>query len=132
VSPDLVSVDLRLRSAKEELANAENGSEPFQYIYSPSPIADFNAAGLFYFAEYPSLIDRAEWLLYRDVSLLRPEVLERQIAYFGSPNLGDDLCVELFRIQSRCHELRHIVRVSEASSHRILARAYTSKKLTID
>jgi len=124
---DVGDIDLSLRTAQNGFADGNNGSAHFEYVYSPSPIADFNAAALFYFAEYPSLIDRAEWLLYRDLSLLRPKTLERQIAYFGSPNLGDDLRVELFPVQSPPGELRHIVRVSEASSHRLLARAYTTK-----
>jgi probable biosynthetic protein (TIGR04099 family) len=129
---DVGNIDLSLRTAKNGFADSDDDSAHFEYVYSPSPIADFNAAGVFYFAEYPPLIDRAEWLLYRDLSLLRPKTLERQIAYFGSPNLGEDLRVELFPVQSRPEELRHIARVSEASSHRLLARAYTSKKFTID
>ena len=132
VSSDFVAVDLHLRTTQEEFARADNGSKPFRYIYSPSPIADFNAAGLFYFAEYPALVDRAEWLQYREVSLLRPEKIERQIAYFGSPNLGEDLCVELCRVQALSGEFCHVVTVSEASSQRLLARAHTTKKLALE
>lgn len=132
IALEFMDVDLHLRLAQEGLADAATCLKPFRYRYSPSPIADFNAAGLFYFAEYPSLIDRAEWLLHRDVSLLRPETLERQIAYFGSPNLGEDLAVDLLPVPSAPKELRHMVNVFEVASGRLLSRAYTVKKLAQD
>jgi probable biosynthetic protein (TIGR04099 family) len=121
-----------LRTRQNEFEIDDCSSQPFKHVYSPSPATDFNAAGLFYFAEYPTLIDRVEWLINRNVSLLRSEILERRISYVGSPNLGDDLSIEFFPLESPRGELRHVVRVFEASSKRLLARVHTTKKLVAD
>jgi len=104
-------------------------SEPFaDVLYDPSPLADFNAAGLFYFAQYQAALDKAEWQLHRTASLLRCGTTSRRICYFGNLNLDDRLRIQFSQVQFSAKGLSHTARVYRESDGMLIAEATTRKE----
>ncbi|MEA2700222.1 MAG: hypothetical protein QOI66_4493 [Myxococcales bacterium] len=70
----------------------------------PSPYADYNGAGLLYFASYPTIADTAERQLVRRLGLapagvgdwaLGTSAVKRDVFFYGNLPLGETLTVEL-------------------------------------
>jgi len=72
--------------------------------HQPSPYADYNGAGLLYFAAYPTIADTAERRIVRRLGLSRrggpdwavaTSPVARDVFYYGNLPLGDALVAEL-------------------------------------
>lgn len=81
-------------------------------IYEPSPYTDFNGAGLFYFASYPTVSDSIVRTLVNNKKLynlnedwsIKTSTLSRTIFYHGNLNLGDKLILkinEIYQIKNK-------------------------------
>ena len=79
-----------------------------QLIYEPSPYADYNGAGLLYFASYVTIADTAERMLVKQLGLspaqgagavvdwaLQTSVVRRDVFYYRNLPLGEGVSVEL-------------------------------------
>lgn len=88
---------------------------------TPCPTTDFNAAGLLYCANYPSLADRAEWVLCPD--LATGPLVARKIVYLGNVDPGDPVTATLFPDPQSGQ--RHSITL--ASRGRVIARILTEK-----
>jgi probable biosynthetic protein (TIGR04098 family) len=76
--------------------------------HEPSPYADYNGAGLLYFAAYPTIADTAERKLVQRLGLERPNAADwslatspvrRDVFYYGNLPLGEALVVELLSFE---------------------------------
>jgi probable biosynthetic protein (TIGR04098 family) len=70
--------------------------------YEPSPYADYNGAGLLYFAAYPTIADTAERALINALGLAPPldwalaaSVVRRDVFFYANLPLGESLVAEL-------------------------------------
>lgn len=89
----------------------EPGHEPLGRVrHEPSPYADYNGAGLLYFAAYPTIADTAERRLVRRLGLdravttdgdwsLATSPVARGVFYYGNLPLGELLVVELLSFE---------------------------------
>jgi probable biosynthetic protein (TIGR04098 family) len=73
---------------------------PDQYfVYHICPLTDFNGARFLYFANYQSIMDRAEWAMlgYKDMQFFSTQ--QRKIFYLGNANMHDDLRVYILNVR---------------------------------
>lgn len=103
------------RSAPTALASAGKGVD-----VTPCPTTDFNAAGLLYCATYPALVDRAEWVLWRDVA--QDALTRRTIVFLGNVDAGETVTATLAR---KAGNPGHVATL--ASQGRVIARVVTEK-----
>lgn len=98
--------------------------------FEPCPFADFNGAGLFYFAQYPGIVDRIEWS-HRAALQCNPiaAVLSRSTFYYGNLDPGDSVRVEIrdVSVSESRHELDHLARVFRQSDDALICQATTRK-----
>ena len=59
--------------------------------YEICPLTDFNGAGLLYFANFQSIIDRCEWSLFPEWRGQPMATRRRSISYLGNVNADDSL-----------------------------------------
>ncbi|ETX09837.1 hypothetical protein MUS1_05750 [Marinomonas ushuaiensis DSM 15871] len=120
-------------NSHDSLANIKaNDKEPL-YSYKPCPYSDFNGADFLYFAQFQSVMDRAERHFQmklteqKDSRLWR--TLERTICYYGNINLDDALLVSLQTqdIDKTTDEIRHHGRMYRLSDHKPIANIATQK-----
>ena len=85
------------------------GSPLGQVSHEPSPYADYNGAGLLYFAAYPTIADTAERRLVKQLGLARPDLpdwalatspVARDVFYFANLPLGEGLVAELLSFEA--------------------------------
>lgn len=138
----LVPADSGLVAAERELRRRQRGARretdptcgplPVEtgrpYLYRPSPLSDFNNAGLLYFATYHAIVDRAEWEW-----LSRPDTLPwttsgRDTFFFANLNPGDAVEVVLRDVQKSRHLLRHRSHLVRVSDKRPMAEVFTIKR----
>ena len=94
------------------------------FSFSPCPDVDYNGAELFYFANFQSLVDRAEWSV---LSPRRPGLVrQREIYFYGNLNIGDMLQVHLRTGESE-QRSRHWCEVFRQSDSLKLADVFTEK-----
>jgi probable biosynthetic protein (TIGR04098 family) len=99
----------------------------FRYRYRPVPQADFNGAGLLYFASYPVIVDRAEWEWRPVEDALALTTARREVFFFGNVNPGDqvDVAVHDAHVPG---ELRHTAALFRVSDGRLIAEVSTVKR----
>ena len=77
--------------------------------HEPSPYADYNGAGLLYFAAYPTIADTIERRLVHELGLGAPRAcdwalatspVQRDVFYYGNLPLGEALVVELLGVEA--------------------------------
>lgn len=59
--------------------------------YDICPLTDFNGAGLLYFANFQSIMDRCEWSIFPEWQNHKMAIQTRSISYFGNVNSNDRL-----------------------------------------
>ena len=79
-----------------------------RFEYEPSPYADYNGAGLLYFAAYVTIADTAERALVRRLGLsprprtdwaLATSTVRRAVFFYANLTLGEPLVVDLLRFE---------------------------------
>lgn len=111
--------------------NAKRPSQPdpsATFIYDPAPLSDFNAVGLFYFAQYQTALDSAEWQMHRQSTLLHCGTTQRTISYFGNLNLGDKLKISFSDVELSERVVSHTAAVYRESDNFLIAEAITRKE----
>jgi probable biosynthetic protein (TIGR04098 family) len=117
-----------------DAAGAFLGSVP----HAPSPYADYNGAGLLYFAAYPTIADTAERRLVRRLGLgpadapdwaVATSPLARDVFYYGNLPLGDALSVQLlsFAMSDDGAGVKTRVRLRRASDGHVIADVITRR-----
>jgi probable biosynthetic protein (TIGR04098 family) len=104
--------------------------------HEPSPYADYNAAGLLYFAAYPTIADTAERKLVRRLKLgrelgrdwaLATSSVARDVFYYGNLPLGDGLLVELVSFVPERAGVKTRVRLRRARDAQVIADVITRR-----
>jgi probable biosynthetic protein (TIGR04098 family) len=102
--------------------------------YEPSPYADYNGAGLLYFAAYVTIADTAERRLVRSLGLwpgpdwaLGTSPLRRDVFYYGNLPLGASLAVELLSLERAPGRVRTRVRLRRADDRSRIADLVTER-----
>jgi len=93
----------------------------------PCPHGDFNGAGFLYFASFQTILDRAEWALFRDVSATLVSA-ERDLFYFGNINPGERLTVWLCGERRDETGLSHWFEIVRDSDGARIADAFTTRR----
>ncbi len=126
---------IHVAEAEHAHNNATDANERF-YIYQPCPYSDFNGADFLYFAQFQSVMDRAERHFQmkstesQDSRLWR--TLDRTICYYGNINLDDALLVSLQTQDKKStdkttDEIRHQGRLYRLSDRKPIATISTRK-----
>jgi probable biosynthetic protein (TIGR04099 family) len=124
VRSDCADARLCRDAAKQTKASDPSGV----FFYDPSPLADFNGVGLFYFAQYQSALDSAEWQMHRDPALLSLGTTQRTISYFGNLNVGDKLKICFSNVELSEKVISHLAAVYRESDNFLVAEVVTRKE----
>ncbi len=100
------------------------------FTYHPCPYSDFNGADFLYFAQFQSIVDRAERHLQADAQLWTS--YDRSIYYYGNINLDDSLHCYIDqenppRLLSK-RALKHQAALYRQSDQALIAAVVTHKK----
>lgn len=98
------------------------------FFYDPSPLADFNGVGLFYFAQYQSALDSAEWQMHRNPQMVGHGTTHRTISYFGNLNVGDKLRICFSDVELSREVISHTSSVFRESDQFLVAEVVTRKE----
>lgn len=112
-------------------------AEPPTAVHEPSPYADYNGAGLLYFAAYPTLADTLERRLVHDHGLnpsgmdwsLASSTLARDVFYFRNLDLGGAIRARLRRFRTEDGVATLHMRLEDAADGGALAEIVTVKAL---
>ena len=116
----------------------DTGKPPLGHVtYEPSPYADYNGAGLLYFASYVTIADTAERQLVRTLGLaprspdwaLATSAVRRDVFYYCNLALGDSITAELLSLEREAHAVTTRVRLRRASSGERMADIVTRRAL---
>lgn len=127
------------------LARAAGGGSSLGAIdYEPSPYADYNGAGLLYFASYVTIADTAERQLVRRLSLaegpdtaagspladwaLVTSAVRRDVYYYENLALGGSLTATLLGFERETGAVTTHVRLSRARDGRRMADIITRRR----
>jgi probable biosynthetic protein (TIGR04098 family) len=117
-------------------ALAAAGAPLAQLRYEPSPYADYNGAGLLYFASYVTIAESAERQLVRRLGLsterdwaLALSPVRRDVFYYANLPLDDALTAELCGYTAEADTVRTHVRLRRASDDELMADIVTRKVL---
>lgn len=113
--------------AAAKASSASPGAPEVYGIFEPCPSADFNGAGLFYFAHYPEVVDRIEWSCRRALRCTPVATLSRSTFYFGNLDPGDSVRIELRDVSVSADGLLHLARVFRQSDDALICQATTRK-----
>jgi probable biosynthetic protein (TIGR04098 family) len=113
-------------------AMALTGPPLAELDYEPSPYADYNGAGLLYFASYVTIADSAERRLVRQLRLdgsrrarapvaardwaLMTSAVRRDVFYYDNLPLGASLTAALIAFDEDCHGVTTRIRLSRADA----------------
>jgi probable biosynthetic protein (TIGR04099 family) len=128
---DLVQLDQLIRSRTWTEYNGykrDCDEAGFTYEYVPSPLSDFNGAGLLYFAHYQDIVERTEWEFHRQPDMLSASTTERQIFYFANLNPGDGVHARLIGYRVEGSELSYRTQLFRRSDGRLMAELFTRKQ----
>lgn len=93
----------------------------------PCPSQDFNGAGFLYFAAFQSFVDRAEWELLEDASLVDYMTIDRDIIYHGNIEPGERIVLRLLSQRKEDHVLAHWFEIARESDGARLADVFTRR-----
>jgi len=109
-----------------------------RFEYEPSPYADYNGAGLLYFAAYVTIADTAERALVRRLGLsprprtdwaLATSAVRRAVFFYANLTLGESLVVDLLRFElSGGRSVKTHLRLSRPSDGQIMANLITERR----
>jgi probable biosynthetic protein (TIGR04098 family) len=106
--------------------------------YQPSPYADYNGAGLLYFASYVTIADTAERRLVHDLGLapsrtadwaLAASPVRRDVFYYSNLPLGEPLTAELLAFERHGEGVRTRMRLRRAMGGEAMADLVTRRTL---
>lgn len=102
--------------------------EPVRHTaeYLPCPYADFNGADLLYFANFQSMVDRAEWQWRRFDD--PPVVAQRDLFFHGNVNVGESLELSFGAVQQDADGLAHWCEIRRAADGEKIADVVTRKR----
>jgi probable biosynthetic protein (TIGR04098 family) len=110
-----------------------------RFAYEPSPYADYNGAGLLYFASYVTIADTAERALVRRLDLsprpstdwaLATSAIRRAVFFYANLALGEPLVVDLLRFElSDVRGVKTHLRLSRPSDGQVMADLITERRL---
>ena len=109
--------------------------------YEPSPYADYNGAGLLYFASYVTIADSAERQIVRRVGLVAPEArdwalstsaVRRDVYYYDNLPLGASLTASLCSFERDDSVVTTHVRLHRERDGRPMADIVTRRRFTGD
>jgi probable biosynthetic protein (TIGR04098 family) len=104
--------------------------------HEPSPYADYNGAGLLYFAAFPTIADTAERRIVRELGLERAGMpdwalatspVARDVFYYGNLPLGEALIAELVAFVDDGAGVKTRVRLRRARDERPMADVVTRR-----
>jgi probable biosynthetic protein (TIGR04099 family) len=104
--------------------------------HEPSPYADYNGAGLLYFAAFPTIADTIERRLVRQLGLERPGApdwalatspVARDVFYYGNLPLGEALVGELVALVDDGAGVKTRIRIRGARDERVMADVVTRR-----
>jgi probable biosynthetic protein (TIGR04099 family) len=129
---ELLTLDKAIRSQRRDAdGDAGSSDQTFRYRYRPLPQADFNGAGLLYFANYHSMVDRAEWEWRPAVEALAWSTARRETFFFANLNPGDQVEVVLHDLHATTDVLCHRAKLLRVSDGRLMAEVYTIKQRSL-
>ena len=109
-----------------------------RFAYEPSPYADYNGAGLLYFAAYVTIADTAERALVRRLDLsprprtdwaLAASAVRRAVFFYANLALGEPLVVDLLRFELfGVRGVKTHLRLSRPSDGQIMADLITERR----
>lgn len=108
--------------------NRADRQESASITIDPCPHGDFNGAGFLYFASFQSILDRAEWALFQEVSA-NAVTTDRDLFYHGNINPGDRLTVRLCgERRDDAAALSHWFEIRRNSDGARIADGFTTKR----
>jgi probable biosynthetic protein (TIGR04099 family) len=116
----------RMKASAEALSASHSAPE-VSAVFEPCPSADFNGVGLFYFAQYPEVVDRMEWSCRRALRCTPVATLSRSTFYYGNLDPGDSVRIELRDVSVSADGLLHVARVFRQSDDALICQATTRK-----
>ena len=120
-------------------ALARDGQPLGSVPYEPSPYADYNGAGLLYFASYVTIADSAERQLVHRLGLggshlqdwaLATSAVRRDVYYYENLPLGAALIASLHQLDRDPHGVSTHVRLSRAEDGRPMADVIARRHFT--
>jgi len=120
-------------------ALARDGQPLGSVTYEPSPYADYNGAGLLYFASYVTIADSAERQLVRRLGLavsdskdwaLATSAVRRDVYYYENLPLGASLVASLYQVDRDRRGVSTHVRLSRAEDGRPMADVIARRRVT--
>jgi probable biosynthetic protein (TIGR04098 family) len=118
----------------------EDGHRPLgAWTHEPSPYADYNGAGLLYFAAYPTLADTAERKLVSQLSSTSASakgiewatdtsVVARDVFFYANLPLGESLVAELMAFERQGDSVKTHVRLLRARGAIRMADLVTERR----
>jgi probable biosynthetic protein (TIGR04098 family) len=116
----------RMKASAEALSASHSAPE-VSAVFEPCPSADFNGVGLFYFAQYPEVVDRMEWSCRRALRCTPVATLSRSTFYYGNLDPGDSVRIELRDVSVSAEGLLHVARVFRQIDDALICQATTRK-----
>jgi probable biosynthetic protein (TIGR04098 family) len=105
--------------------------------YEPSPYADFNGAGLLYFASYVAIVDTAERQVARTLGwagasvdwALSTSTVRRDIFYYANIALGQKVCSQVMSIERSAELVTTHTRLVREADGLLMADVITAKAI---
>ncbi len=91
------------------------------------PTTEFNAARLLYFANFQTIVDRAEWNALDTTDMQFAATTTRRLLFYGNVNFDDDVEVHFSRVKWTGDERSHRAAVSRRTDGGLLAVLETKK-----
>jgi probable biosynthetic protein (TIGR04098 family) len=107
-----------------------------RWQYEPSPYAEYNGAGLLYFAAFPTIADTAERRLVRQLGYERSATADwalatspvaRDVFYYGNLPLGEALVAELVAFVDDGAGVKTRIRLRRARDEQAMADVITRR-----
>ncbi|WP_455155101.1 Pnap_2097 family protein [Cupriavidus campinensis] len=125
----LVTLAKRFRAgAWGEHLGIRQSLEPARHTaeYLPCPYADFNGADLLYFANFQSMVDRAEWQWLRFGE--PPTVAQRDLFFHGNVNVGESLKLSFSVVEHHHDGIAHWCEIRRVADGEKIADVVTRKR----
>jgi probable biosynthetic protein (TIGR04099 family) len=94
--------------------------------YLPCPYSDFNGADLLYFANFQSMVDRAEWQWKRFDE--PPTIAQRDLFFHGNVNVGEALELSFSSVEQDQNGLAHWCEIRRTADGEKIADVVTRKR----
>jgi len=129
-----------LDRARDRERAQEDGRPLGEVVYEPSPYADYNGAGLLYFAAYVTIADTAERQLVRRLRLgdtgdldwaVATSVVRRDVYYLENLPLGASLTAQLLTFEATAQTTTSHLRLLRGDDGRRMAEIITQRRRVV-